>query len=74
MLRVTDYLLWTVTVPALMIQSPEDRVVPPENGPYLLKKIGSTDKKLIQPGNSHYVAPALSCDLHKSWRLRALPV
>lgn len=55
-MRVTDDLLPTVTAPALIFQSTEDHVVPPENGPHILEKLGSTDKELVWLENSYHVA------------------
>lgn len=55
-MRVTDDLLPAVTVPALVIQSLEDHVVPPENGPHILDRLGSADKELLRLENSYHVA------------------
>lgn len=55
-MRVTDDLLPTITAPALVIQSLEDHVVPPENGPYILDRLGSADKELLRLENSYHVA------------------
>jgi carboxylesterase len=55
-MRVTDDLLPTVTAPALIFQSAEDHVVPPENGPHILEKLGSEDKELVWLENSYHVA------------------
>ena len=55
-MRVTDDLLPAVTAPALIFQSTEDHVVPPENGPHILEKLGSTDKELVWLENSYHVA------------------
>ena len=55
-MRVTDDLLPTVTAPALILQSTEDHVVPPENGPHILEKLGSEDKELVWLENSYHVA------------------
>lgn len=56
-MRVTDDLLPTVAAPALILQSTQDYyVVPPENGPHILEKLGSTDKELIWLENSYHVA------------------
>jgi carboxylesterase len=46
-MRVTDDLLPTITTPALILQSTEDHVVPPENGPHILEKLGGEDKELV---------------------------
>jgi len=55
-MRVTDDLLPTVTAPALILQSTEDHVVPPENGPHIQEKLGSEDKELVWLENSYHVA------------------
>ena len=55
-MRVTDDLLPTVTGPVLILQSTEDHVVPPENGPHILEKLGSEDKELVWLENSYHVA------------------
>jgi carboxylesterase len=60
-MRVPDDLLPTITAPALILQSVHrgplrDHVVPPENGPHLLKKLGSEDKELVWLENSYHVA------------------
>ncbi|MGB3683294.1 MAG: alpha/beta fold hydrolase [Rubrobacteraceae bacterium] len=56
LMRVTEDLLPTVTVPAVVFQSLEDHVVPPENGPYIHERLGSTYKQLIRLENSYHVA------------------
>ena len=56
LMRVTDDLLPRVTVPAVVFQSLEDHVVPPENGPYIQERLGSTYKQLIRLENSYHVA------------------
>ena len=56
LMRVTDDLLPTVTAPALILQSTEDHVVPPGNGPHVLEKLGSEDKELVWLENSYHVA------------------
>ncbi len=55
-MRVTDDLLPAITAPVLVLQSLEDHVVPPENGPYILERLGSTDKELVRLENSYHVA------------------
>jgi carboxylesterase len=57
LMRVTDDLLPTITAPALILQSTEDHVVPPENGPHIQEKLGSEDKELVRLENSYHVAP-----------------
>lgn len=56
LMRVTDDLLPTVTAPAVIFQSLEDHVVPPENGSYIQERLGSEYKQLIQLGDSYHVA------------------
>ncbi len=56
LMRVTDDLLPTVTVPAVIFQSVEDHVVPPENGPYIQERLGSAYKQLLRLENSYHVA------------------
>ena len=55
-MRATDDLLPTVAAPALILQSTEDHVVPPENGPHILDKLGTEDKELVWLENSYHVA------------------
>jgi carboxylesterase len=54
--KVVEELLPVLTVPVLLFQSCEDRVVPPENGQYILDRIASTDKRLVRLPNSYHVA------------------
>ena len=53
---VTHDLLPRVVCPALIFQSREDFVVPPENGPFILDHIGSADKQRVWLDNSYHVA------------------
>lgn len=53
--KVVEELLPVLTVPTLLIQSCQDRVLPPENGPYMLERIASTDKRLVRLPNSYHV-------------------
>jgi carboxylesterase len=55
-MRVTDDLLPAITCPALVLQCTEDHVVPPENGPHILERLGSQDKQLVWLENSYHVA------------------
>ena len=55
-MRVTDDLLPAIAAPVLVLQSLEDHVVPPENGPYILQRLGSADKELVRLENSYHVA------------------
>ena len=56
LMKVTEELLPAVTAPVLILQSLEDHVVPPDNGPYILERLGSEDKELIRLENSYHVA------------------
>ena len=56
LMRVTDDLLPTITAPALILQSTEDHVVPPNNGTYIQEKLGSEDKELVWLEDSYHVA------------------
>lgn len=56
LMRVTDDLLPTIETPALMFQSLEDHVVPPQNGPYIQEHLGSQYKQLARLENSYHVA------------------
>jgi carboxylesterase len=53
--KVVEELLPVLTVPVLIIQSCEDRVLPPENGDYMLARIASTDKHLVRLPDSYHV-------------------
>ncbi|MGH3090140.1 MAG: alpha/beta hydrolase [Rubrobacteraceae bacterium] len=55
-MRVTDDLLPTIRCPALILQSLEDHVVPPENGPYIFDRLGSEEKELVRLEESYHVA------------------
>ncbi|CAN5710442.1 alpha/beta fold hydrolase [soil metagenome] len=56
LMRVTDDLLPTIETPALILQSLEDHVVPPENGPYIQSQLGSRYRQLARLENSYHVA------------------
>ena len=56
LMRVTDDLLPTIETPALILQSLEDHVVPPENGPYIQGQLGSRYRQLARLENSYHVA------------------
>ncbi|WP_273841519.1 alpha/beta hydrolase [Rubrobacter calidifluminis] len=56
LMRATDDLLPEVRCPALILQSTEDHVVPPDNGPYFLEKVGSEHKELVRLEDSYHVA------------------
>jgi carboxylesterase len=53
--KAVEELLPVLTVPTLLIQSCEDRVVPPDNGPYMLGRIAATDKRLVRLPDSYHV-------------------
>jgi carboxylesterase len=53
--KVVEELLPVLTVPTLIIQSCEDRVVPPDNGPYMLERIAAIDKRLVELPDSYHV-------------------
>jgi carboxylesterase len=53
--KVVEELLPVLTVPTLIIQSCEDRVVPPDNGPHMLERIASIDKRLVTLPDSYHV-------------------
>jgi carboxylesterase len=55
-MRTTDDLLPAIECPALVIQSLEDHVVPPENGPYIFERLGSVQKELVRLEESYHVA------------------
>jgi len=54
--RIVEELLPTLTVPVLILQSAGDRVIPPANGPAMLRRIGSPDRRLVILENSYHVA------------------
>jgi carboxylesterase len=54
--KVVEELLPVLTVPTLIIQSCEDKVLSPENGPFMLDRIASTDKHLVRLADSYHVA------------------
>jgi carboxylesterase len=54
--KVAEELLPALTVPVLLIQSCEDRVLPPENGQYMLDRVASPNKRLVRLPNSYHVA------------------
>lgn len=56
LLNTTRDLLPRVECPALVIQSREDHVVPPGNGPFILDAIASIDKELVWLDDSYHVA------------------
>lgn len=56
LMGVTRELLPRVICPTLVFTAREDHVVIPENGPYIVEHIGSTDKRLVWLENSYHVA------------------
>lgn len=56
LMAVTRELLPRVVCPTLVFTAREDHVVLPENGPYIVEHIGSSDKNLIWLENSYHVA------------------
>lgn len=54
--KVADELMPRITIPALVITSREDHVVPPINGEYIFNRLQSTDKQLLWLENSYHVA------------------
>jgi len=57
MLKEVRKMLPKIEVPTLIFKSTEDHVVPKISATFTMKKIGSTDKKLIWLKNSYHVAP-----------------
>lgn len=56
LLAVTRELLPRVACPTLIFQSPEDHVVPFENGKLILESIGAPEKRLVVLRDSYHVA------------------
>ncbi len=56
LMAVARELLPRVTCPTLVFQSREDHAVPPENGPYIVERVGATDKRLVWLEQSYHVA------------------
>jgi len=54
--KIVEELLPTLSVPVLILQSAGDRVIPPANGPAMLQRIGSADRRLVSLQNSYHVA------------------
>ncbi|MBU1670935.1 MAG: alpha/beta fold hydrolase [Actinobacteria bacterium] len=54
--------LGRITIPIRIFHAHEDHVVPPENAPYILDRVSSTDKDLIWLDNCYHVA---TLDLQK---------
>lgn len=56
LLAATGDLLHKITCPTLIIQSREDHVVPPANGPHIQNRVRSTDVRMLWLENSYHVA------------------
>ena len=54
--KVVEELLPTLTVPVLLLHSAGDRVIPPENGPAMARRIASRDQRVVFLQNSYHVA------------------
>jgi len=54
--KTVEEMLPILTVPILMLQSKDDRVLPPGNAPYILKRIASKDKCHVVLEDSYHVA------------------
>ena len=55
MLREAAAVLPRVTAPVLLVHSRGDRLIPPENMPYLLERLGSADKEMLWLEKSDHV-------------------
>jgi carboxylesterase len=56
LLKMVQSGLPRVHQPLLVFNSPEDHVVPKGNAAYVLDRVGSTDKELVELSNSYHVA------------------
>lgn len=56
LMAVTRDMLPRITAPALVLVSPEDHVVPPENSNEILRCIGSSRREMVLLKNSYHVA------------------
>ena len=56
LMGATGNLLHKVVCPTLVIQSREDHVLPPSNGPMILNGIGARDARILWLENSYHVA------------------
>lgn len=56
LLAATGDLLHRITCPTLVIQSREDHVVPPANGPHIVNHVRSVDLRMLWLENSYHVA------------------
>ena len=56
LMSVTRELLPRLKCPTLVIQSRDDHIVVPDNGPFIIENIGAEDKRLLWLENSYHVA------------------
>lgn len=56
LMGATGNLLQKVTCPTLVIQSRDDHVLPPSNGPLILQSVSSRDVRIFWLENSYHVA------------------
>lgn len=56
MMKRVQARLPSITTPILVFHSIEDHVIPRNNGPYVIRRIGSANKELVTLPNSYHVA------------------
>ncbi|WP_300302679.1 hypothetical protein [Ferrovibrio sp.] len=56
LMGATGNILHKVVCPTLVIQSRDDHVVPPSNGPLIAQTVGSRDVRLLWLADSYHVA------------------
>ncbi|MEO8667888.1 MAG: hypothetical protein ABI399_05180, partial [Bauldia sp.] len=56
LMGVTGNLMSKITCPTLVIQSRDDHVLPPANGPLIMRSVRSHDVRLLWLENSYHVA------------------
>ncbi len=56
LMGATGNLLHKIVCPTLIIQSREDHVLPPSNGPLILQSVGSRDARILWLDDSYHVA------------------
>ena len=54
--KIVEEMLPILTVPILMLQSKDDKVLPPGNAPFIIERVASSDKRFIILENSYHVA------------------
>jgi len=54
--KIVEEMLPVLTAPILMLQSKDDKVLPPSNAPSVIKRVGSSDKRFVILENSYHVA------------------